>query len=311
MTRKPTLAKNRRGPLSFSRYQARARRTDQTGNDQVEGQLVSVLGILGEAGDLATIFKKRLRDGDNYTIFPEQFSEELGDILWYLATLCSKLDLSLERVARENLRKTKARWRAQGNSTVSPRFRDESFPKKEQLPRQFTIEFRETKRRGGSARLTLFTKGRQCGNQLSDNAHYEDGYRYHDIFHLAYAAVLGWSPVTRTILKCKRRSNKAIDEIEDGGRARVIEESISALVFQYAEKHNFLDGVGHVDSDLLSLLTRLSANLEVSDASTGEWETAILLGYKMFRLLDRHNGGIISGDLDTRDLTFAVKQRPQ
>ena len=309
MTRKLTLAKNRKGSLSFTRYQARARRTDQTGNDPVEGQLVSVLGILGEAGDLATIFKKRLRDGDNYTVFPEQFSEELGDILWYLATLCSKLDLSLENVARQNLGKTKARWRAQGNSTVSSRLRDESFPKNQQLPRQFAIEFRETKRRGASTKLTLFNNGRQCGNQLSDNAHYEDGYRYHDIFHLAYAAVLGWSPVTRTILKCKRRSNRVVDEVEDGGRARVIEESISALVFQYAEKHNFLDGVGHVDSDLLSLLTRLAANLEVSDASTGEWETAILLGYKMFRLLDRHKGGIISGNLDTRDLTFAVKRR--
>jgi len=294
--------------LGLSQYQKSARRTDQTGSDHVEGQLVSVLGILGEAGDLATIFKKRLRDGDNYTVFPEQFSEELGDILWYLATLCSKLDLSLEQVARQNLKKTTARWRTHGHPAARCRFRDQAFPPKERLPRNFTVEFRESRKRDGP-RLTLYYKGKQCGNHLTDNAYYEDGYRYHDIFHLAYAAVLGWSPVTRTILKCKRRSNAKTDEIEDGGRARVIEESISALVFQYAEKHNLLDGVGHVDSDLLSLLTRLSGNLEVSDASTGEWETAILLGYSMFRLLNRHKGGVVTADLEGRTLTFQTAKR--
>ena len=30
------------------------------------------------------------------------------------------------------------------------------------------------------------------GDALTDNAHIDDGYRFHDIFHFAYAAVLGW-----------------------------------------------------------------------------------------------------------------------
>jgi NTP pyrophosphatase (non-canonical NTP hydrolase) len=289
--------------LGFDQYQTSAKRTDRTGSDDVDGQLVSVLGILGEAGDLATLFKKRLRDGDTFTVFPEQFSEELGDILWYVATLCTKLDLSLERIARQNLKKTMARWRTHGGPKKRPRHRDRSFPAKERLPRTFTVEFRESKRRTGP-RLTLLHNGKQCGDHLTDNSHYEDGYRYHDIFHLAYAAVLGWSPVTRKILKCKRRSDHRTDEIEDGGRARVIEEGISALVFQYAEKHKFLDGVGRVDSDLLSLITRLTANLEVSDASTGEWEAAILSGFSAFRLLSRHKGGLVTADLDERTLVF-------
>jgi NTP pyrophosphatase (non-canonical NTP hydrolase) len=132
--------------LGFDKYQTSAKRTDRTGSDDVEGQLVSVLGILGEAGDLATLFKKKLRDGDTFTVFPEQFSEELGDILWYVSTLCTKLDLSLERIARQNLKKTLARWRTYGGPKKRPRHRDKSFPAKERLPRKLPVEFRESKR---------------------------------------------------------------------------------------------------------------------------------------------------------------------
>ena len=46
-----------------------------------------------------------------------------------------------------------------------------------------------------------------------------DGYRYHDIFHIANAVFLGWSPVVRALLRCKRKSQPHIDENEDGARA--------------------------------------------------------------------------------------------
>ena len=41
----------------------------------------------------------------------------------------------------------------------------------------------------------------------SGNNRRDDGYRFHDVVHLAYAAILGWSPVTRALLDCKRRSS--------------------------------------------------------------------------------------------------------
>ncbi|HEY9869886.1 MAG TPA: nucleoside triphosphate pyrophosphohydrolase family protein [Candidatus Obscuribacterales bacterium] len=284
-------------------------KTDYTGSDPQDGILVSVLGIVGEAGDLATLFKKKLRDGDSFTVYPEQCAEELGDILWYVATVCTKLGFSLEEVAAHNLSKTKARWEKFEASGDRRPFLDDSYPPHERIPRLFTIIFKETKRHGRT-RVTLFRDGKQCGDPLTDNAYFEDGYRYHDIFHLAYAAVLGWSPVTRKILDCKRRSNPRTDEIEDGGRAAVIEEGISALVFQYAEKHNMLDGVGRIDSELLSLITRLTSGLEVQEASAGEWENAILLGYKSFRLLNRHRGGMVTVDLHERTLRFQKSPAP-
>ncbi|MBP7080860.1 MAG: nucleoside triphosphate pyrophosphohydrolase family protein [Rhodocyclaceae bacterium] len=293
--------------LTLSEYQAEAERTDHTGDDPQDGILVSVLGIVGEAGDLATLFKKKLRDGNSYTVYPEQCAEELGDILWYVANLSRKLGFSLDDIARTNLAKTNSRW---GNFSVSPpsaKFLDDQYPVEEQIPRRFVIAFNECNV-DGRLRVVLSRDGVKCGDSLSDNSHFEDGYRYHDIFHLAYAAVLGWSPVTRKLLGCKRRSDKRTDEIEDGGRASVIEESISALLFQYAEKHNMLDGVGRIDSDLLNLVTRLTSGLEVREASAGDWEMAILLGYKVFRLLDRHRGGIVTVDLVAHELKYQKAQ---
>lgn len=60
-------------------------------------------------------------------------------------------------------------------------------------------------------------------------------YRFHDVFHLAYAAVLGWSPVLRALLKCKRKSHPWLDENQDGARAILIEEGISTFVFNHAK----------------------------------------------------------------------------
>jgi NTP pyrophosphatase (non-canonical NTP hydrolase) len=291
------------GSLTFAAYQQAASQTDQTGTDPQDGALVAVLGLSGEAGDLATQFKKRLRDGDSYTFYPETCAEEIGDILWYASTLCSKLGLQLEEVAKKNLRKTKARWRARDASTGRPTFYDEREKAAEQIPRQFTVSFSEAKRDGRTT-VQLTRGGKPCGDRLTDNAYYDDGYRYHDVFHLAHAAVLGWSPVSRALLKCKRRSDKRKDEIEDGGRATVIEEAISALVFQYAEQHSNFDGVGRVDSELLSLIGRLVAGLEVAEASPGDWEQAILEGYKVFRLLNRNKGGEVTVNLATRSVSF-------
>jgi hypothetical protein len=67
------------------------------------------------------------------------------------------------------------------------------------------------------------------GDRLSDNVAHADDYRFHDVFHYAYAAVLGWSPVTRALFRLRRKSDPAIDEAQDGARAVLIEEGASDL----------------------------------------------------------------------------------
>jgi hypothetical protein len=38
-------------------------------------------------------------------------------------------------------------------------------------------------------------RGINIGDQLTDNHLEPDDYRFHDVFHLSYTAILGWSPV--------------------------------------------------------------------------------------------------------------------
>lgn len=70
-----------------------------------------VLGLVGEAGELANKYKKVLRDDDGI-LHPdkrEDMIKELGDVLWYVAALARDLGANLEDVALANLDKLKSR----------------------------------------------------------------------------------------------------------------------------------------------------------------------------------------------------------
>jgi|SRR5262245_3567710 len=46
------------------------------------------LGLAGEAGEVADLVKKLLRDGDG-AWSPERVADELGDVIYYWSALCS------------------------------------------------------------------------------------------------------------------------------------------------------------------------------------------------------------------------------
>ena len=65
------------------------------------------LGLAGEAGEVCNKIKKIMRDQHGVPT-PEQKQEigkELGDVLWYLATLATELDSHLSCIAVTNLEK--------------------------------------------------------------------------------------------------------------------------------------------------------------------------------------------------------------
>lgn len=62
-----------------------------------------LLGLCSEAGEVADKFKKLIRDGGEIDI--ESISKELGDVIWYVTRLADELDLSLEQVIEQNIRK--------------------------------------------------------------------------------------------------------------------------------------------------------------------------------------------------------------
>lgn len=69
------------------------------------------LGLAGEAGEVADKVKKIIRD-ENGDISDEKrhaIAMEIGDVLWYCATLAHDLGYSLEDVARMNYEKLQSR----------------------------------------------------------------------------------------------------------------------------------------------------------------------------------------------------------
>ena len=282
--------------MEFAEYQRTARDTDQRPGTDIADLAVHLLGMVGEAGSVATEYKKLLRDGTGHVAWKARFREELGDVLWYVASLANHLDLDLDDVARANLEKTADRWNRSSRDPF-----DDIFPPNEQLPRHAEIEFVST----GTPRrpaTRMRWEGRWLGDELTDAAHVEDGYRFHDALHLAHAAVLGWSPVVRKLMGRKRRSDPRIDEAEDGGRAMVIEEGIAAFVFAYASSHDYLRTVQRLDYQLLDTIRGLVAPLEVSARSAADWERAIFAGYRAWDELVHADGGTVTIDLDEQTI---------
>lgn len=288
--------------MNLSEYQLAAAKTNiVTDEDVADPKVVPLLGLVGEAGELLSEYKRKLRDKDAHELFDDVIKEELGDILWYTADLATKFNLDLEEIARFNLEKLRDRYLAE---TRTDTFFDEHLAEGERIPRKFEVFFYQMKF-GKRARLRVFSEdGDQLGDELTDNAYTDDGYRFHDVFHFSYATYLGWSPVTRKFFRKKRVSDSNLDEVEDGGRAWVFEETISALVFQYARRMRYFEGVARIDGRLLKEIKSLTAGIEVRVRSKRVWEDAILGGYSVWRQLRANGAGWVICDLNSKKMTY-------
>ncbi|MEY4544609.1 MAG: hypothetical protein RL685_804 [Pseudomonadota bacterium] len=221
---------------------------------------------------------------------------------WALLSVISKdADVCLRDAAERNTAKTRSRWPEE--KRYAPVF-DDDFPLEEQLPRRLHVEFLE-RSRGTQRAVILRCNDINFGDRLTDNIEDPDGYRFHDIFHFAYAVHLGWSPVIRALMRTKRKSKPEIDETQDGARAVIIEEAVSAIVFSRAKQLKFFEGLEHVDLDLLKTVKEFAEGFEVDAVPLWQWETAILDGYRVFRALCAGPGGRVTLDLGERRLTYA------
>jgi NTP pyrophosphatase (non-canonical NTP hydrolase) len=287
-------------------YQEDALRTDQVPgnvNDELDTALmVPMLGLAGETGQLLSEYKKHLRDGESHRLFKDRVAEELGDLLWYISNIASKFGLDLNEVAAGNLRKVKARWAGAHNQVPCL---DDAFPEAERFPSHMVVKLTEESSPLDRPRVRMTVNGEPIGQPLTDNSYDPDGYRFHDVFHLAYAAILGWSPNLRAFLKRKRKSLPLLDEVEDGGRARIIEEGVSALAFDYARDHDFLHGVTEIDYELLRTIRSMTSHLEIRAASAADWAQAIFEGFKVWRDVVANKGGDIIVDLDNRSIQYS------
>lgn len=184
-------------------------------------------------------------------------------------------------------------------------FFDEHCIPEEQIPRSFTLYFREVGNKEKGEVIVSFDYSTQLGNTINDNSYRNDFYRYHDIFHYAFATLLGWSPCARAMMRRKRKSDLTLDEIEDGARATITEEALSMIIFNEAKRKNYFEGYTNISKTTLKFIKEMTENFEVNIRTTKEWENAILKAYEVFRFLIKNNGGKVEFDAVNKKINYS------
>lgn len=101
--------------MNFNDYSKQAISTLMTEHDLSDDMspalLSQVFGLVGEGGEVAEKFKKLIRDkqGKISSDDKAEILKELGDVLWYINSISTLLDSSLEEVASKNLDKVLSR----------------------------------------------------------------------------------------------------------------------------------------------------------------------------------------------------------
>lgn len=278
--------------LRFDTFETQAYGTAAAPSPAFERRL---LALAGEVGLLLT---------DHYAGRLERNRSALKGrliaILRALRDAAHEAGLTLEAAARVNLEKIFDRWPTERH--YPPLF-DAKFPENEQLPRHLIIDITEVEV-DGRAMARLTRNGIPIGDPLTDNREDDDDYRFHDVFHLSYAAHLGWSPTLRRLLRVKRKSDAKIDEVQDGARAVLIEEGIATWIFNHAQQLALFDGIEALDYGLLKSVRSFVAGYEAERCPLWLWEEAILAGYWVFRQVQKYRGGRVGIDLAERSIWF-------
>ena len=95
--------------MTLDDYQQKAKTTAMYPN-RGNNIIYPTLGLTGEAGEVANKVKKiQDKDGVLGDEDKKELSKEIGDVLWYIANLCSELKLNLSTVAKENIKKLSSR----------------------------------------------------------------------------------------------------------------------------------------------------------------------------------------------------------
>lgn len=296
------------GEATMDHYQRVAFLTSRAKADTLVEVCLAVLQQL-----LAELFRTRLPAEEkelNQRLPDRGVNVVLGEVVWHLSALASLYELKLSVIAEKNVAKLQRRF---GRGSPTP-LKDTGRPPAEQLPRSFEVAFVTT----GPGRSRMYLDGRKLGDDLTDNAYAEDGYRFHDVMHLALAAKLGWSPVLRKLIGRKRKGDPQTDEVEDGARAAIVEEAIIKAIHAEGVRLAALAIPAHshgpvelftAGTDMpfgfLRRLEGLVAGLEVESNHYWEWEDAIISGFGIFNLLRSAGQGTVALDLEARTLTFS------
>jgi NTP pyrophosphatase (non-canonical NTP hydrolase) len=293
--------------FNLNEYQEIAYLTRRTHGKMFVGVCLTVLSQLG--AELLRLRFPEVESQINTVITKRPITEVLREISWHLAAIASVYNLKLSEITRRNRVKINKRL----NKSKHTPLPDDRYPNHEKFPRKFEISFVMV----GRDRSRMYLSGRRLGDELGDNSHSNDGYRFHDVLHLAVLANLGWSPVLRSLMKKKRKSNPKTDDVEDGARAIIVEEAVVKAIHSEGERVSaprlHLSGgdpvplfVGHAEItfQFLGFIDNLTKGLEVAENQYWEWERAILQASEVFFALRKEEQGTVTVDLENRSISF-------
>jgi len=254
--------------------------------------------LIDLAGDIGTILSDH--QAGRLTGNRDVLRGRLVAVMRMMVKAADEAGVTLEQAADENLKKIFDRWPVK---KVYPAPLDSKAVAAEQLPRTLKIDVFERKVRGQTY-VFQQCNGINIGDRLTDNAVEPDDYRFHDVFHYAYCAVLTWSPVVRALLRLKRKSEPLTDEAEDGARAILIEEGIASWIFGQAKRLDFFAGMkpGDLSFDILKTVRQFVAGYEPAACPLWLWEEAILQGFEAFRFLHQKRRARLRIDMARRRL---------
>lgn len=97
--------------MTFDEYQKQALTTLISHPDPLMDKTIMVLGISGEASEVAEKWKKIVayHDGDITEETKAELAKEIGDVLWYLSVFADMLGLSMDDIASANAAKLASR----------------------------------------------------------------------------------------------------------------------------------------------------------------------------------------------------------
>ena len=94
--------------MEINEYQRLAMKTLNPKLDKKDILINGVMGLCGESGEAIDIVKKYLAQG--HELNKEHLLEELGDIAWYLAELATILEVDLDTILTNNIKKLSKRY---------------------------------------------------------------------------------------------------------------------------------------------------------------------------------------------------------
>lgn len=93
--------------MNFNKYQILAQRTSSTETPS-DKAINGIMGLVGESGECIDLFKKYYFQG--HELDREKLTDELGDVLWYIAELATAINVPMEDIAIHNIEKLKKRY---------------------------------------------------------------------------------------------------------------------------------------------------------------------------------------------------------